>query len=222
MPRKSKLGSGVLLQRGQDFLLLTVQHLFRSDAQWSFETGITHNRESLNISIRDLRALKKRDLKSGAMQEIDLAWGWLRRTDMVEGLQSLPDPKPKMILPVYDGPLDTAVMEDEQYGYAANNRIKWNPQSRELMREPSFEVGMTLRSRHESDGTVEFELARDHQGNEYYNGASGAPIADRSGRIVALLVGSAPGNVIIGVELSQFSALFDLDPPQSPPSASAA
>src|SRR5260221_2818315 len=127
MPRKSKLGSGVLLQRGQDFLLLTVQHLFRSDAQWSFETGITHNRESLNISIRDLRALKKRDLKSGAMQEIDLAWGWLRRTDMVEGLQSLPDPKPKMILPVYDGPLDTAVMRDEPGGESPSSPNKTHP-----------------------------------------------------------------------------------------------
>jgi hypothetical protein len=74
-----------------------------------------------------------------------------------------------------------------------------------LIREFACEVGMSLRARDPLTGVLTFDLARKHQGHKYYRGASGAPIADSAGHIVALLLGGdSVSDVLWGVELARF------------------
>jgi hypothetical protein len=60
-------------------------------------------------------------------------------------------------------------------------------------------------------GAYEFRLARKHQGHKYYKGASGAPIADEEGRIVALVLRGDPvRNLIIGAPIARYEGLLPL------------
>ena len=57
-----------------------------------------------------------------------------------------------------------------------------------------------------------FKLARNHQGHKYYCGSSGSPIADLSGKIVAIVVcGSAVDNAILGFPLRRIEYLLHLE-----------
>lgn len=42
-----------------------------------------------------------------------------------------------------------------------------------------------------------FRLARSHQGDEYYRGASGSPIADPEGQITSILIGRVPDTELL-------------------------
>jgi hypothetical protein len=62
-----------------------------------------------------------------------------------------------------------------------------------------------------SDLMYYFQLARKHQGNEYYCGSSGAPIADSEGKIVAVVLGgSEKTNTIYGFPLARIASLLEL------------
>ncbi len=90
-------------------------------------------------------------------------------------------------LPIYRGPLDALPTAEEIYTFAALNRDEWHLQAQAIVRETAYEAWMTYEG--EDVGGLRFRLARNHQGHNYYYGASGAPVADRTGAIVGVLTG---------------------------------
>lgn len=113
-------------------------------------------------------------------------------------------------LPIYKGPLDEPAHANELYGFAALPPREFVLGLRGLVREPVFEIDMTYEG-DEPRGFNQFRLARSHQGDSVYKGSSGAPIVDRSGRIVALVQGGCKArNLIFGVPLSRFAKYIDL------------
>jgi hypothetical protein len=103
---------------------------------------------------------------------------------------------------------------DRTYGFAPWIGDWFHPRSRELGFRLAFELYMKF------DGTPQdgefagfdrFLLARDHQGHDYYHGASGAPIADEQSWIVSLGAGGdCTAGVIFGCPLQVFSRCVDL------------
>jgi len=81
-----------------------------------------------------------------------------------------------------------------------------------LERRPAYEIGMEFSGEHPSEAAYVFKLARPHQGHDYYEGASGAPIADPTGKIVSVVLGGNPdANVIYGAKLANYAGLIGED-----------
>jgi hypothetical protein len=85
----------------------------------------------------------------------------------------------------YRGPLDRRPAKGEAYGFMAWNRDTVFPLN-VIERLPAFEVGMEFVGS-TAGGMYRFRVKAKHKGHAFYRGASGAPIADSEGAIVALL-----------------------------------
>jgi hypothetical protein len=82
------------------------------------------------------------------------------------------------------------VMKNEAYGFAVVNDYAEFVRSENgflLSSYCCFEVGLELVKQDENINY--FKLAGDFQGHEYYQGASGSPIADPEGAITSILIG---------------------------------
>ena len=132
----------------------------------------------------------------------DIAWAFLDFDR--NALQTEPDAR-FASLPIYKGPLDGTPKDGELYAFAAVNRDEHHRSIGAVRREVSWEACMTLAGLDPVE--VRFSLARQHQGDAYYFGASGSPIADRTGAAVAVLVGAGRGpNELRAASLSRFVA----------------
>jgi len=204
-------GSGVLLQRGRDYLLLTAGHLFKPGRLWSLETPIKAKDGCLHVGLHDLQLFAQIDLADGSSEPIDIATAWIRVDDLRAACQHQQVISTDSELCVYDGPLDVPADADEIYGFASYSRAAFDPRDRALLRESAYELGMRLRSRDPSSGLLIFDLAREHMGDAYYEGASGSPIADSTGRIVGLLLGAGgEPNTLRALEPARFGSILDL------------
>lgn len=112
---------------------------------------------------------------------------------------------------MYRGSMRATPDRDHEYGYASWNRTEFHAGMGWLVAEPSFEVGMQFRGARPGSGLYEFELAQPHKGHPYYEGASGAPIADETGQIVSLLLAGEPDqNLLLGVPLAQYAPVLGI------------
>lgn len=210
-PEGSGVASGILVATDGDPLLLTAGHIFDGDVPWTLETSLSAAGLTLHLGLRDLQFLMHLDFDVGVAREIDLAWATISRKEVKEALESHPAfAHASCELPLYQGPLTDTPTKDALYGYAAWNRVELHEEARTLLREASFEIEMCFTRTNEA-GLYEFSLARTHRGHDYYQGASGAPIADEEGRIVALVVGGDyVADILWGVPLSRYSQLLPI------------
>jgi hypothetical protein len=207
-PKRVGVASGLLVCDGRDFLLLTAGHIFKRAGLWTLETGVVSAGRSLHLSLRDVQRPDRRR-KSQRYLPKDFAWAKILRADARAGLAAAPKGT-KLELICYRGPLNVLPNKRSLYGFASWNRVEFHQPIATLLREASFELGMTY-ERTLSDGTYEFGLARSHQGTKYYAGASGAPIADERGHIVALVLdGNASRNTIIGAPIPSYVPILPL------------
>jgi hypothetical protein len=211
-PKDSGVASGIILQRDEGLLLLTAGHIFDRPGSWTLDTGLIVGKTTLHAPIRDVELLASVDLATGAGGPVDLAWGWIDPADIHNELVRNPSLKgAKVELPVYRRSLGATPDQEHSYGYASWNRAEFHAGMGWLVTEPSFEVGMEFRGARPDSGVYEFELVRSHQGHSYYEGASGAPIADETGQIVSLLLAGEPNqNLLLGVPLAEYASVLGL------------
>jgi hypothetical protein len=191
------LASGVIWADSNRLLLLCAGHTLEAGT-WGLETG------ALDLKQRRTLVLK---LAPAMLEGQDFGW-----VDLKSVLGSIPAEARPSTLPAYRGSIGQP-KAGEDYGFAAANRVELvkGCETADLHRDPGFEFGMRFDGRH-SDGRYVFKLAKKHQGDDYYFGSSGAPIADRSGAIVSLVSGgSEEADVIYGVPLAELVA--KLPPP---------
>lgn len=144
---------------------------------------------------------------------LDIAWVEL---DMEAIMKRAKDAGKYITLEVYPGPLDQEPSHEEAYGFASMSRVVDEHHElynlRILAREAAYEVCMQFENIDEQHDLYCFSLAREHQGDKYYYGSSGSPIADLSGTIVAVVVcGSKASNSIFGFPLKRIAHLLHLE-----------
>lgn len=206
-------GSGFVVPWSDGLRVVSARHVL-AKGEWAVEiidqqpgsAGSRTEADVWNMSLPDRRTLLARvrvDPRSVDAVQDDISWARLDVDSSALGRE--PE------LPIYNGPLDSIPHEGESYAFAAVNRDELHVDARVMLREPAFEAYMTLAALHPSE--VIFSLARKHQGHEYYRGASGAPIADRSGALVGILVGEgARENELRAASLARFiSAMRRID-----------
>lgn len=199
-------GSGMLLERGGRYFVLSARHAIGS-GRWTVETKVVvEDRLSLQLELKRVEPAKPHALSGH--DYVDFAWCELDWKALETQFKADSRTKGKTLsLPIYRGPLNTRpTRRKRDYGFAAFNRVAPDESQfpkRVMKREASYELGMKYSGQPESNGWYRFELAREHQGDAYYEGASGAPIFDLSGRIVALVLDGHDG-YIWGLPLAEY------------------
>lgn len=210
--------SGFLVQRGERVFLLSAGHGIANGPGWGIETKLILQREVVILPLRAVIQLRKPGTPPRSRKKadrIDFAWTEMSLGEIRETMRADPKLKGKTLeLPYYRGPLDRAPTKGEAYGFAAWNRVYLGGFSQIVLeRDFSYELGMEFKGVDKASGLIKFKLARKHQGQKYYKGASGAPIADPEGAIVSMVLGGDKrDNIIYGLRLARFQAEVGLPP----------
>ena len=209
-PETTGVASGIMLERPHAVVLLTAGHMFWKPGDWTWETNVVVEGETLSLRLPELQQLVHIDIHARTVTPVDVAWCRIDQDRIRQVLTKInPRHPPTLDLPVYRGPLDTEPNTDAAYGYAAWNRGWLDANLRKFILEPSFEIGMRYLGRSQDD-LLMFELARPHQGHEYYQGASGSAIAAEDGTVVSVLLsGDKDRNLLYGLDLKKYSLLLD-------------
>jgi hypothetical protein len=209
-PKMTGIASGIMLERQHAVVLLTAGHNFWKQGDWTWETSVVVDGETLSLRLPDLQQLEHIDVLDGVVKPIDVAWCRLDIERIRQVLTKIDSTKPSVLnLPVYRGPIDMEPNPDAVYGYAAWNGGWLDANLRKYFVEPSFEIGMRYGGRSEDD-LLMFNLARPHQGDAYYQGASGSAIAAEDGTVVSILLsGDKDKNVLYGLDLKKYAPLLD-------------
>jgi len=209
-PETTGLASAIMLKRPHAIVLLTAGHSFWKGGDWTWETNVSVGGETLSLRLPELQRLVRIDIQALEVSPIDVAWCRIDVERICEVLTKInPSDPPILNLPFYRGPLEDEPSPDDFYGYAAWNLGEVDGNLRKYFAEPSFEVGMRYIGRSAND-LLMFELARPHQGDEYYRGASGSAIMAEDGTIVSVLLsGNKDKNVLYGLDLKKYAPLLD-------------
>lgn len=209
-PMDLGVASGVIVERPGGLLVLTAGDIFRQPGSWTLEAKFPGHGEGLYVPLRDVQRLASLDLMAGRAPPIDLAWASIDPADVRDALAAHPTlAGQKAELPVYRGSLDGTPKEQAVYGYASWNRVDIHQPAALRATDASWETHMRFCGTRPSDGLYELALASARQPEDYYRGASGAPIADETGQIVSLVLDvDRDRNRLIGVPLALFGPVI--------------
>lgn len=205
--------SGFVVERRGRYFVVSAGHALRA-GRWGLELDPFKDRKhpALLVPLRSTWVvLNQVNLVAGDVRPVDLAWAEIDidrlRADVWK------DPRLKGVpatIPEYRGPLDCRPSADDVYAYVALNQAEGedHPFGKLLDRKPSHEIGMEYVGDNAERDAYVFRLSRAHQGDPYYKGASGAPIADAEGTIVSIVLGgSEDRHELYGAKLADFEHL---------------
>jgi hypothetical protein len=202
-PQRTSIASGLLLCRGREPTLVTAGHIFGKAGDWTIETSVVGAGKSLHLRLMDVQ--RPSSVCKTRVRVPDFAWATVRPDAARQMLDQAT--AARLELDCYRGPIEPP-NPDVGYGFAAWNRVEFHEPLSTLVREASYELAMKY-VRTLSSGAYEFQLSGKHRGDDYYRGASGAPIADEEGRIVALVLrGSSARNTIVGAPLAKYASIL--------------
>ena len=184
------IASGFLIKVGDTTYLISAGHALEKNG-WAIETTFTIENECLTacIPLGGPWTLKRLTIGDSKLQEVDIAWA---KVDIaafqkaVSGDGRLKGKEFECML--YHGTLEDAPGPKELYVYASQNRgtIVSALGKTFLERDVSYEYEMKFKGIRK-DGLYTFSIPK-HKGHTYYEGASGSPIIEPSGKVVAVLV----------------------------------
>jgi hypothetical protein len=209
------IASGFLTRVGTKYRVVSAGHAIGASQGWTIETLPVSARETLMLTVEGVQTVTTIQ-PNCQIGSLDISWADIDPQAIEEQLKNDPRrPTQPVELPLYVGPLDGQPSEGTSYGFAAWNRVEYHPDREAIHRDASFELHLAFEGIDPSGGLYRFRIARRHQGDEYYRGASGAPIADSEGRFISMLVcGDAAQNALYGVPLARHApALQQLFPP---------
>ena len=184
------VASGFFVRIGDAIYLVSAGHALEKNG-WVIETTFTIENECRTacIPIGGPWTLKKLTIGSSKLQEVDIAWA---RVNLEAFQKSVTENKQlrgrSFEYLVYEGSLDHAPDAKEPHIYAAANRTTLIAALGKtyLERDFSYEYEMEYKGL-TADGLCVFSIPK-HKGHAYYKGASGSPIIEPSGKVVAVLV----------------------------------
>lgn len=205
-------GSGFILGREDRFTLITALHNFRSESnqlgtpdfqRWFIETRLVVDNQAVLITLPTANFVVEVDLRlnAGSARHVDFVWGDIDVLALKRQRESEAKLRGKLIdFPIYRGSIGAAD-SNHVYGFASYSQREMLKNRPELYRFPVYELYMIFDGVNER-GLYRFKLNGPHKGHEAYYGASGAPIADEEGKIVAIVQGGNDEEaVIFGVPL---------------------
>jgi hypothetical protein len=174
--------SGVIVKIGERYFMLSAGHALVKLGVWVAETNVQCWPPKMLV-------LRIPDPVAFDTPKEDFGWAEIDMAKIEANFhkdRSMGDAT--LIIPHYQGPLDTPPDPKIPCGFAAYKAVEYHEPVRKLWREPRYEINMQFVGRDEKNGLYKLALPRRHQGHDYYRGCSGAPIADATGRIVSLVI----------------------------------
>ena len=207
-----RVASGFMVQVGKKLRVVSAGHALGTMERWVLEATQASETETLCFSLTNIHVVDKVvKLPNGETIDVDLAWGEIDLDVISQQLteDGRMDPT-KIEMPLYLGPLDEEPSTQEAYGFASWSRqVVFIEDRATLIRNAAYEYFMEFVRRDKATNLYTFRLSRKHQGNDYYYGASGSPIADSTGKIVSIVIGGSKAeDAIYGTALSDYSRIF--------------
>lgn len=184
------IASGFLIKVCETTYLISAGHALEKNG-WAIETSFTIENECLTacIPIGGPWTLKKMTIGQSKLEEVDIAWAKVDLQAFQKSVSADARLKGKKFeCMVYEGPMEDAPDPKDPHIYASLNRgtILSALGKTFLEREVSYEFEMEYQGIRK-DGLYVFSIPK-HKGHDYYSGASGSPIIEPSGKVLAVLV----------------------------------
>jgi hypothetical protein len=184
------VASGFFILVDGETYLISAGHALEKNG-WIIETSFTIQDKGVTACIPTGGPwiLKRLTSRSEKLQDVDVAWA---KVDLAAFQKAVSDDKrlkgKSFEYMVYKGPLDETLNASDPHAYAAANRVMIfdAPGGRYMERDFSYEFEMEYKGTRE-DGLYVFAIPK-HKGHEYYRGASGSPIVEPTGKVMAILV----------------------------------
>ena len=160
---------------------------------WVIETDMVIESECRTacIPVNGAWIIKSFTFGKSELESVDVSWAKIDLASFqkeVLGAKNIAG-KPFEFL-TYQGTFGETPVPQTPYSYASRNRVTVYEAlgKRHLEREASYEIEMEFTGRTTKHGLYVFSIPG-HKGDPYYEGASGSPIIDPTGKIFAILIG---------------------------------
>jgi hypothetical protein len=195
--KPSGIASGFLMEVGGFNYLISAGHALEKSG-WVIETDFTIANEGRTVCIPmgGSWIIKKLTLASPKLESVDIAWAKVDLESFQRSIQNVAgiEKGKKFEYLIYKGPSEDSPNSKDPHVFASWNRGALDEFSGKtyLMRDYSYEYLMEFTGTRSEDGLYVFSIPK-HKGHDYYRGASGSPIVDPTGKIVAILVKGCEG-----------------------------
>ena len=184
--------SGLMIAREGRLFVVSAGHALVL-GRWSIETDVIFNRDGMCVHFTLTNPVSYCHSRLRSRNFVDFAWCELNREMLREQIsrdEALGSRVAEELFGCYQGPFLDPVAE-MHYGFVMHNATFYDKNRREQDRSAAGEMYMEFDGVDSRNGFHRFKLAREHQGEEYYGGCSGAPIAGFDGAVVSLVQGCA-------------------------------
>lgn len=186
------IASGFFVSLDGSTYLISAGHALEKGG-WVIETDLVVESECLTacIPVNGAWIIKRFTFGESELEGVDVSWA---KIDLEAFQKSVAGNKAISGKPfefmTYQGPFGQNPELQTPCIYASQNRVLIHEAlgKRFLEREPSHELEMEFTGRRTQHGLFVFSVP-EHKGHSHYKGASGAPIVDATGQIIAILVG---------------------------------
>jgi hypothetical protein len=198
------VASGFFISVEGSTYLISAGHALETNG-WAIETTFTIEDQGLTacIPIGGAWIMKRLITTSPKLQDMDISWAKVNLDSFQKTVSEDKRLKGKSFeYMIYQGTLEDIPDPKDPHLYAASNRVLLFPAPGKmcLEREFSYEFEMEYKGTRE-DGLFVFSIPK-HKGHSYYKGASGSPIIEPSGKVLAILVqGCEAKNELYGYPL---------------------
>lgn len=185
------IASGFLIEVGETTYLVSAGHALDKNG-WVIETTFAIENECLTacIPIGGPWTLKRMTIGQSKLEEVDIAWAKVDLQSFQKSVSEDSRLKGKEFTYVlYQGPLEDSPSADNPHIFASWNRGRIiSALGRTFLeRDFSYEYEMKYKGIRNQGELYVFSIPK-HKGHDYYSGASGSPIIEPSGKILAVLV----------------------------------
>ena len=207
------MGSGCLVDYEGMRILLTVSHTTKNQGKWSIELRYEPGKGTALRSLGAMNFLLKGTLGGASLEDVDFSYvevpGDLQpwRQEVLSATEARDD------APVTVHKLDfgAELSADRRYGFcgAVLPSLEKHAAGTFLFADLMVYEGLSyLRS---EDEYHVFKLPMAHPGHEYFKGASGAPVIDDEGHVVALVCsGSIDTDEIRAISVARYRTVLDI------------
>jgi hypothetical protein len=199
--------------KGNPYLISAAHAIARNN--WCIETNmILPEKECvLNVPINGAMLLERFQLNPNSKgKELDVSWSKIDLERYWREVAKVPDINLRYESTCYDGPLDQTPIVGQMHIYVANNHNQVIPTATSTRFGGGYSTEFEMQyTKMRDDGLLVFKIPQ-HKGDDYYRGASGAPIVDLSTTaIVAILVsGEITKNELYGYPMANVWPLIQI------------
>jgi hypothetical protein len=208
-----RMGSGCLVDYEGKRILLTVSHLTKNQGKWCIELRYEPGKGTALRSLGTMNFLVKGTLGGTSLEDVDFSY-----VEVPGDLQpwrqkvlSATDARDDAPVTVHEFNFGAKLSADRRYGFcgAVLPSLEKHTAGTFLFADLKVYEGLSyLQS--EGDYHV-FKLPMAHPGHEYFKGASGAPVIDDEGHVIALVCsGRRDTDEIWAISVARYRTVLDI------------